>query len=271
MKEIAVYTVMIGNYDSYNSIESKYLENDLIDYYYFTDNINKKIDGYKMIYIEIIKNDLKMTQRYYKIVMAKILQKYKYSIYYDGNVKVTNKLSSLIYNLSSYDIMVYNYIIPINVYTQFLMPYIGIYYKKEPFIKLYKTYIDDGWKDNMINSTNKFIIKRHNLKMNKFLEFWYNETLKIGRDEFTLLYSVYKNNIRIKIDNGFNCIKYFKVYWHRNEDVKKEKGYNSIISPNFLNFLKDKVITNKYIDLILCFITSLIFNFINLIYRIIVR
>lgn len=51
MKKRAVNTVMIGDCDKYIDFSDKFQENDIIDYYYFTDSKNKIVNGYKMIYI----------------------------------------------------------------------------------------------------------------------------------------------------------------------------------------------------------------------------
>ena len=263
MKKIAVYTVMIGDYDKYIDFPNKFQENDIIDYYYFTDCKNKIVDGYKMIYIKDEGYGNKLNQRFYKILITDILDKYEYSIYYDGNVRVTAKLSPLIKLIGNNDMMVFNYIFPFNVYYQFLHPYFGIYSKKNNFHDLYKKYLDDGWRDNKINSTNKFIIKKHSKHMKNFLNFWFNETLKVGRDEFTLMYSVFKFNIKLKVINGLTLIKYFDVYLHRDEDVKKTTGFNKIIRPSCFKRIK-MCMKNNLVDLILCYLLSFIFQIIKI-------
>ena len=265
MNEIVVYTVMIGDYDNYNEIDDKYIENN-VDYLYFTNDKNKKVKNYNMIYIDDIGYGNKMNQRYYKLIIHKYVERYKYSIYFDGNVKITSKLTPLLNYLKNYDIIVFNYVIPMNVYFQFLNKYFGCYPNNKKFIDLYNYYINDGWKDNKINSTNKFIIKKHNRKMKDFCDLWFKESLKVGRDEFTLLYCVYKKDIKIKIENGIKALKYFDVYWHRYEDVKKTKGFNKFVSPNILKNIKYLIVQNYYFDYFMCILLSILIKIVNFIY-----
>lgn len=263
-KQIAVYTCLIGAYDDLFKIDNIYKEDYIADYYYITDNKNLKVKGYKMIYVDIIDNDNKITNRYYKIKMPEFIRKYKYSIYYDGNVKIINKLSELLNNVRYHDIAVFSYGIPFNVYMQFFFPFFGCYLKKPEMKKLYNKYINEGWKDNKLNSANKFIIKKHSPYLFYFLDYWYLQTKITKRDEFCLFYCVWKHNIKLNIINFLQIFKYFIIFYHRSEVNANHNGFNNIISPSSFSNIKKILLANRFFDKILNIIYISIFNFFNI-------
>ena len=79
-KSIAVFTILIGSYDSENEIKDIYKEEE-IDYYYITDNRSLKVNGYTMIYVDIMENNKKMTQRYYKLLIPDFIKNQYKRIY----------------------------------------------------------------------------------------------------------------------------------------------------------------------------------------------
>lgn len=230
MKDIIVYTCIIGDYDNYISFP-KNLKEEGVDYIYITDNNKIKVEGYQMLYVDKIDNDNKITNRYYKLKMNKLLKNYKYSIYYDGNVEVLNKLKPLLKYVENHDIAMFDYFIFMNVYEQFLGKYsITGTSRQEILNKRYKEYINDGWKDNQVNPNGKFIIRKHNEKLYDFMNDWYEDTKIIGRDEFTFHYNRWKHNINFNLVFSVNLFHYFTIYWHRYENGK-HAGFNQFISP----------------------------------------
>ena len=266
-KSIAVFTILIGSYDSENEIKDIYKEEE-IDYYYITDNRSLKVNGYTMIYVDIMENNKKMTQRYYKLLIPDFIKnQYKYSIYFDGNVKVDAKLKPLIKYVENNSISVFSYVLPFNVHTQYLSEYFGINPNSQIFKNKYSEYINNGWKDDKLNPTTKFVIRKHSEKLFNFQEEWFQETKIIGRDEFSFLYLTWKHKLDYQIINGLESTRYFSIFYHRNEDVKKHSGFNKIISPNSFKTIKYLIINNKFIDFILCKLQIFIFSFISFIYQ----
>lgn len=263
-KQIAVYTCLIGAYDDLFKIDNIYKEDDIADYYYITDNKNLKVEGYQMIYVNIIDNDNKITNRYYKIKMPEFIRKYKYSIYYDGNVKIINKLSELLNSIKYHDIAAFSYCIPINVYMQFFLPFFGCYLEKPEMKKIYNKYISEGWEDNKFNSANKFIIKKHSSHLFHFLDYWYLQTKITKRDEFCLFYCVWKHNVKLNIINFLEIFKYFIIFYHRSEANTNHNGFNSIISPTSISNIKKILLRNNFFDKILNILYISIFNFFNI-------
>ena len=264
-KQIAIYTCLIGAYDDLFKIDNIYKEDDIADYYYITDNKNLKVEGYQMIYIDIIDNDKKMTQRYYKLMIPDFVKKnYKYSIYYDGNVKVDAKLKPLIEYVGNNSISVFSYVIPFNVHTQYLSKYVGIYPNSKIYKNKYYEYINNGWKDDKLNPTTKFVIRKHSEKLFNFQEEWFQETKIIGRDEFSFLYLTWKHKLDYQIINGLELIRYFSIFNHRNEDHVRHHGFNSIISPTSFSNIKKILLSNRFFDKILNIIYISIFKFFNI-------
>jgi hypothetical protein len=224
MKDIAVYTIILNNYDISNILLDKYREEN-IDYYFITDCKSAIVPGYNMVYIDSDSKNPRQTYRYYKSRIPDFIRSYKYSIYYDGNVIVKKPLSDLINYVQNYDIAILINPMLMNVYFHFRL------YKKKNIIlkKIYDRYIDDGFQDN-INVNNKFIIRKHSKSMFEFSDLWYKESKLIQFDELSILYCVYKSNIKIyKIYNYFHFFNYFSIKFHNGSITNKHRTNKSKI------------------------------------------
>jgi len=264
-KEIVVYSVMIGAYDNYTPLDKNIMEPDLIDYFYITDNKTAKVEGYQMVYVDIIDNDNLKTSRYYKLKMCDFLKKYKYSIYYDGNVQVINQLSKLIPYVAHADMAQFDYFVPFNVKCHFLTHYFGISQNKKKMFEKYAEYKSQGWHDNKINPTGKFIIRKYTSEMDAFLNDWYNDTVEMRRDEFTLHFNLWKHKIKFNMISSLFIFQYFNINWHKTSAGKHNEGFNKIISPD-KGKLINRLLNYKIIYVSLYTLQWLIFTFFTFFY-----
>lgn len=266
-KKLAVFTVLIGKYDNENAFNEIYKEKN-VDYYFVTNEKKLIVDGYKMIYIDLNKYNKKITQRYYKLLIPEFIRnKYYYSIYYDGNVRVDSKLSNLLKHVKNCNIAISSYVIPFNVYYQF----INRKNVKQIHIDKYNEYISNGWKDNKLNPAGKFLVRKHSEKLFKFQKEWFNETKLLGRDEFSFLYLKWKHKIKYKVINGLEIAKYFTIFFHRSEAVQEDNnydGFNSILGPKFFSTVKKILLSNRYVDYILCKFYDTLFYIFSILFSI---
>ena len=226
MKDIAVYTIILGDYDDANILLDIYKE-DNIDYYFITDSKSKPVPGYIMIYIDIINNNIN-TYSFYKNRIPDFIREYKYSIYYDGNVTVKKKIGQLIRFVKTNDIAITISPMLLNVYNHYFL----CLRKNIKYKNIYNKYIKDGWKDNGINVNTKFVIRKHSKKMFEFCNLWYDECKNhsIYVDELSLLYCVYKSNIKLyKIINWVSFLNHFNVSMHKMSITNKKKNCGSKI------------------------------------------
>jgi hypothetical protein len=90
-----VYTAIFGNYDRLREIPFAFLEPAIFDYVYFSD---RKINSLPFdVQIVPVTKPFHLMNRHYKILIDDLTrQKYKGSIYLDGNVTVQGALSELL-------------------------------------------------------------------------------------------------------------------------------------------------------------------------------
>lgn len=101
-KKVVIYTCIIGNYDE---IKDPVYVDDNCDYILITDNPNLRSDKWKieLVPLEIsekYKNNSTLISRYYKLNPHLIFEKYNYSIYVDGSIKVVSNIAAYINNIN---------------------------------------------------------------------------------------------------------------------------------------------------------------------------
>lgn len=221
MKQIAVYTIILGNYDGGNSLLEKFKE-DEIDYFFFTNIKTLKVAGYQMIYVDLIDCDKIKTYAFYKNRIPDIIREYKFSIYYDGNVECKNKIKPLLQYVKNHEIAILINPMMMNIYFHYFL----FFSKNKNFKEIYNRYISDGYKDLQINVNTKFLIRKHTSELLSFSDLWYEESQNYYADELTVLYCIYKKRIKLyKICNYYSFFKYFNVKLHKLSISNKEKRY----------------------------------------------
>ena len=85
--KIVLYTIITNNYDKLKEIPSKFIKKN-IDYICLTDDETLTSNTFKIIKINTINNDPKLTQKYYKIVINDYIKDYNISIYIPNFIRV---------------------------------------------------------------------------------------------------------------------------------------------------------------------------------------
>lgn len=199
-EKIAIYTCVFGNYDK---LQEPCIRPDNIDYYIITDkqvpskSFWKPID-WSGICPEYLNNVEK--NRFFKMRSDLIFPKYKYSIYIDGNVKVISDLTPYTKLLGKYGIGLHYHNQRNCAYEELMA--IGMAHKaNNRDITRYREYLkNNNFPDNYGLLECNVIVRDHYNDISKtlmnqwWLEFYHN----FKRDQVSLPYILYKNNIRVE-------------------------------------------------------------------------
>ena len=256
IKEIAVVSCNYGNYDI-NEIDINILNNNnIFDWYYFTDsniNLNKwniiNHDYHSNNIKNIHNNDInRMISKYYKFqsLNIDILQSYKYIIWMDTAIIIENKnfvndiINLLISNNN--EIFIFEHYRRDNIKDEFLASMNLYKYKNQNMTKQVKEYLKSGMIDNKLYETG-FIIYKNSKSIKKLMNNWWNEiNLYSYQCQISAPYVFYKNNINPYILNEYNFKKLSlegsvwrnNLYGHvkfshvNNNNISKTINYNKI-------------------------------------------
>jgi GR25 family glycosyltransferase involved in LPS biosynthesis len=220
-KEIAVICCNYGNYDINENNINKLNNNNIFDWYYFTDaKIN--LDNWNVINNDYHSNNIKnvhnndinrMISKYYKFqsLNINILQKYKYLIWMDTAIVIENKdFVNNIINLvisNNNEIFIFEHYKRDSIKDEFFESMNLYKYKNQNMIKQVKEYIKNGLCDNKLYETG-FIVYKNCESIKKLMNDWWNEiNLHSYQCQISAPYVFYKNNIDPFILNEFNFKK----------------------------------------------------------------
>ena len=196
-KQIAVYTCIVNDYDE---VEEPEFISDKCDFFIISDKKPEKESVYKYINIEDCntKNikDFTKKNRYCKIKAHEIFPDYKYSIYFDGNIKLKNKdILNKVIELPKTRIMTYGKNDFDSVYMEAMRA--GEHGRDNKEI-IYKQ-VEKYWFEGMPNDFGSFmctiLIREHNNpRCIKLMNDWWNEIEKYSRkDQISFPYVLWKN------------------------------------------------------------------------------
>jgi len=212
MKDIAVYSFLVGDYDGFNDLDPAIMEPE-IDYYFFTNNRNIVSKYYTIVYIDVEDSVLE-TYHFHGHRIPDIIRAYKYSIFYDANAYLTRKISGIISELDpEVEFLSFMFPIPFTVKRYFIKQ--EVYGGKSLYIDKYNQYIADGWKDDKYFSNTKVMVRRHTPRLFAFSDFWFKE-MRGQNDEFALYYCAWKHNLNMRILYPFHILRYFIIQYHKN-------------------------------------------------------
>lgn len=228
-KKYAFYTAIFGNYD--DLLEPRHAQIlDEADFFCFTDNKALKSSKINIIYVERAFDDDTLNARYFKIMEHPVLAAYAYTIWLDANLLLEIKsLKELPLDLfKNYPITTFQHSIYTCLYDQALLciyAYNDFYYKILKQIIYYKMKgmpVDYG-----LFETN-FLIKNHAhpglLKLQS--DWWREVKSRSRRDQISLPYCAWKNNIQIGILEGRGVNNQFTSYLnHKLRDSPIHKPY----------------------------------------------
>ena len=199
-KRIAVYTCIFGNYDQ---VQEPLMQPDNIDYYIITDKKLKSTSIWKSVTPKVafdraLSNVEK--NRFYKMHPDLVFQDYDYSIYIDGNVKVISDLTPYIYKLKSSGIGMHRHSQRCCAYDE-LDALLIAYKAKRKDVNKYQCYLkENGFPRNYgLLECNVIVREHHNSICKTIMEQWWEQFEQgLKRDQVSLPYVLYKNNIEVE-------------------------------------------------------------------------
>lgn len=239
MDDLVIYTVIFGGYDTLKKPESV---NSKIKYICFTDrNIN--CPPWEIVIVKPKKKDLVRENRKYKILIPdEIFNKFKYSIYLDGNFKIMCDLFKYFKNW-----------LGDNVIAVQKHPWRNCLYdeakecikfkldKEKKILKQIRKYKKEGVSKKLGLTDNSIIVRKHTEKLKKFNKLWWRDVKKYSkRDQISFIYAIKKldlNYSEIPIPNPRNGNQeYFIIDSH---EKRYKISAKSFLKGTNLNIVKN--------------------------------
>lgn len=199
---IAAYTCVIGDYDD---ILEPHGQSELFDFYLISDKAPTEGSRYMWIDIkevvpEDIMGDYTRMNRYCKINAHKIFPNYRRSLYYDGNVELTEDMTHFFDSLPKTRIGVTTRNIWGCIYEEAMTL---IEQRRDLPEKVYeqvKGYWLEGFPKGFGMGLNNILVREHNHPIcKKIMEQWWSEVKnKCRRDQISLPYVLWKNGFTMK-------------------------------------------------------------------------
>lgn len=221
MNKKVIYTAIFGNYD--DLIEPLHKEAN-VDYICFTDNLDIKSKKWTVRYVDNYSNEsYNMLNRRYKFFPNKFLPEYEQSLYIDGNIQLVNDDYAKLFDeaLKCNDIA-----IPIHAERNCIYDEANacLKFKKgepEKIEKQMRFYKSVGYPENNGLLENNIIFRRHNdVNIVALMSEWFEIlTIHSSRDQLSLCYLLWKNNINCKplYWGPKKSNKFFKIKFHNSE------------------------------------------------------
>lgn len=195
--QIAAYTCIVGNYDK---LKEPVSVSEGCDYYVISDERPPADSIFQFIDIKdcipsCIEDDTKKN-RYCKINPHKIFPQYKYSIYFDGSIRLKSNITQKIDELPRTRIMALS-IHSINcVYMETMRAIELGRVSKEIAMKQIEKYWLEGMPQNFGSVACGLLIREHNNPIcKKIMEDWWEQVEQFSRkDQISFPYVIWKNN-----------------------------------------------------------------------------
>lgn len=201
--KIAVYTCIIGEYDN---LQIPLLEFNNVDYYLFTDNVEKYAkysNIYKIIKIddEVLKLGNIAANRYIKFHPKEILKEYEYTIYIDGNVRIVSDIRTFVKKCNDRTgIAMHTHRERNDIYDEAAVCKLLKRGNSKMIDTQVSKYIEEGFpKKYGMNEATIIVSDINNKISEKLLNDWYEEFIrsKSLRDQLAWPYILWKNNYKI--------------------------------------------------------------------------
>lgn len=199
MKKVAVYTCLVGNYDSLKQPE---VVNEQYDYICFSNDIKETNSGvWEIRKIPFACEDKRRLSRYAKLLPHKVLPDYEYSLYMDANLQITGEgIYDCVKMCVESESLIWQ--------VEHLAPPMDCLYEdiKEAYAQGRVAFVDawkqlkhlqkEGFPRHYGMFENNLILRRHNNPLvMKISEEWWDEYMNYSqRDQFSLMYIYWKNN-----------------------------------------------------------------------------
>lgn len=195
--KFAIYTVSTGKYDD---IKEPIFIDKNIDYFVFTEQNIKSDSIWKKKEIpEKIKNLPSLDQaRYIKTHPHEFFEEYDYSIFIDGNIRITCDIKPLLYTMVDEKkvIAIHKHQVRTCIYDEAKAIYAAGKATRKMLMAQTEKYKKDGFPTNFGLFETNIVIRKHNdLECKKIMEDWWNEmSIWTKRDQLSFTYSLWKND-----------------------------------------------------------------------------
>lgn len=238
MKNICVYTVITGNYDS--PIEIKKEPN--VEYLCYTNNKHIKSKNWNVIYVED-KNlsDIELSRKL-KMLGTEELKKYDVTVYIDGSLTIVKSIKEFIkenVDLETYDLVGFKHSSRNTVSEECCA---CVYYKKESILnvkKLLDFYKKEKFEDDFgLLEANVLFRNFNNQRLCNAMQLWFEMYLKYShRDQLTFPYVVCKKDLKVKLMN--------QSVWNNEYFINKPHYKVAKVKTTIFSFNKNKIIDIK--------------------------
>lgn len=220
--KIAIYTVSTGKYDELK--EPIYIDEN-IDYFVFTEqNIKEGSVWKKMDIPNKLKEMPSLDQaRYIKTHPHEFFEDYEYSMFIDGNIKITCDVKPLFYTMieANKTIAIHKHQVRNCIYDEAKAIYAAGKASKKTLLSQIKNYKDNGFPERFGLFETNVVIRKHNDKdCKKIMDDWWNEmSIWTKRDQLSFTYSLWKNGKKaeyvLSLGNNSRRNPYFIVDAHK--------------------------------------------------------
>lgn len=201
-ERIAIYTSIFGKYDEINELDCV---PDNCDFYIITDqNINEE-SCWKKIPINLKDYGLDgksniIKNRFFKMFPEKVFSDYKFSIYVDGNIKIKTDLTEFIHNMNQYGIKMHKHYRRNCVYKEIEKCLEVGRDTSEGLRRHMEHLMNEGMPEEYgLLEAPVIVREHHNPICLKLMNEWWQEFLEYSkRDQISLPYVLWKNNIKIE-------------------------------------------------------------------------
>lgn len=199
-ERIAVYTCIIGNYDS---LQEPIVHPDNIDYYAITDfkipvtSMWQRIDANTFSDIQGYSNALK--NRYFKINPHKVFKDYKYSVYVDGNFRICTDFTEHVNRMAETGFSHFRHSKRMCVYEEAEVCRLLGKESSENIDRYINRLREHGFPENYGLLACDILVREHNNPLCiKVMEQWWVEFRDyVKRDQLSLPYVLFMNGIPI--------------------------------------------------------------------------
>lgn len=199
-EKIAVYTCIIGNYDSLNE---PLIVPDNIDYFAITDFDIPKDSKWKRIdadsFDEVKGFTPALKNRFFKINPHIVFPEYKYSVYVDGNFKIYSDFTEHVNRMSKYGISHFKHQKRTSSYQE--AEVCKMLHKESPekidaYIKRLR---ENNFPDDYGLLACDILVREHNKPecINVMQQWWYEFKTYVRRDQLSLPFVLFKNGIAV--------------------------------------------------------------------------
>ena len=235
IKKVAVYTVIIGDYDYIK--KPLHIDNEHFDYYCITDNKDLKSSFWNVVHIdsidcqELTKYDNARRTRYLKTHPHLLFKEYGYSIFIDGNVIIKNSLYEWICKYYQKNMLISIHPERDCIYDE---ADACIAAKKDDIEAINKTvtrYEKESYPHHNGLVMANVIFREHNNETNNFCELWWDEIKNNSkRDQLSFNYVADKISFHYSISplNAYKN-KYYMCLSHCNDNFIRDYEYYSSV------------------------------------------